>query len=204
MDHSAAGIELSLIAPVYNEEENIMPFLEEADAALAKLGRPYEIIAVDDGSTDRSRAMLVEAKKRFPALRVLALDRNHGQSAAFDAGLRASRGRVLVTIDSDMQNDPADIGRLVEALEKHGVDGAVGWRVNRRDNFLRKISSRIANFVRNRLSRETVRDVGCSLKAFRREAILRCKLFKGMHRFLPTLVRMEGGTIVEVPVNHRP
>ena len=197
-------VEISLVAPVYNEEENVEQFVAEAVAAMEKLGRPYEIVAVDDGSTDRSRAILLAMRKKFPALRVIALDRNHGQSAAFDAGLKASRGRILVTIDSDLQNDPSDIGKLLDAMEKHGADGAIGWRVKRQDNLIRRISSRIANGIRNRISRETVRDTGCSLKAFRREAILRCKLFNGMHRFMPTLVKMEGGTVVEIPVSHRP
>ena len=198
----AAAPAVSVVVPVYNERENLAPLLDEIAAALA--GRPYEVVAVDDGSTDGSGDALVALRPRHPALRVVRFARNAGQSAAFAAGFRAARGAVLVTMDADLQNDPADVPALLEALERSGVEAAVGWRMNRRDTGWKLVQSRIANGVRNRLNHETIRDTGCSLKAFRREAVADIPWFTGMHRFLPTLVKMRGGRVVEVPVHHRP
>lgn len=201
-DARAAAPAVSVVVPVYNERENVGPLLEEIAAALA--GRAYEVVAVDDGSSDGSGDALVALRARHPALRVLRFARNAGQSAAFAAGFRAARGAVLVTMDADLQNDPADVPALLEALERSGLDAAVGWRMNRRDTGWKRLQSRIANGVRNRLNHETIRDTGCSLKAFRREAVAELPWFTGMHRFLPTLVKMRGGRVVEVPVRHRP
>lgn len=197
--------DLSLVAPVYNEKEGIADFLVEADRELRALNRTYEIVCADDGSSDGSREILLKAKAKYPALRVVCLKGNHGQTAAFDAGIKAARGRVIVLIDADMQNDPADIGKLLEALEGPGKPTvAAGRRVKRNDSWLRRVSSKIANAVRIRLSGDPIKDTGCSLKAFRADVLKRVKLYSGMHRFLTTLIRMEGGTVVEVPVNHRP
>lgn len=193
---------VSVVVPVYNERDNLAPLLEEIAAALA--GRAYEVVAVDDGSTDGSGDALVALRARFPALRVVRFARNAGQSAAFAAGFRAARGAVLVTMDADLQNDPADVPALLAALERAGVEAAAGWRMDRRDTGWKLVQSRIANGVRNRLNHETIRDTGCSLKAFRREAVADIPWFMGMHRFLPTLVKMRGGRVVEVPVHHRP
>src|SRR5476651_380829 len=197
--------DISLVAPVYNEKECIAEFIEEADRELKKLQRPYEIVCCDDCSTDGTREILVGLKQRFPQLRVIRLLRNQGQSGAFEAGIRAARGQYIVLIDADLQNDPADIGKLIAALEGPGQPAcAAGRRVNRKDNFVRRASSAIANRVRIWLTGDPVRDTGCSLKAFRAEYAQRFKMFRGMHRFFTTLVRMQGGRVVEVAVNHRP
>ena len=166
------------------------------------LGRSYEILVVDDGSSDATLEVLRKARVEFPHLRAIRLRANTGQTAAMDAGFRNARGAVVVTMDADLQNNPSDIPKLLELTETWDV--VCGVRVARRDNFVRRVSSRIANWVRNKLSGENIRDTGCSLKAYRREHLLRLKLFKGMHRFLPTLLKMEGCTVTEVPVDHRP
>jgi glycosyltransferase involved in cell wall biosynthesis len=196
--------ELSLVLPVYNEEESLRPLHEEIRAAVAPLGRPWEVLYVDDGSTDGSAAVLAGLARRDPEVRVLRLRRNSGQTAAFDAGFQAARGEIIVTLDADGQNPPENIPKLLAAMEE-GVDAAVGYRVGRADSAWRKIQSRIANGIRNRLSGESIRDTGCSLKAFRAEQLRAVPLFDGMHRFLPTLARLQGARrVVEVPVTHRP
>ena len=195
-------VDLSLVVPVYNERENLPLLVEEIARALA--GRRYEIVAVDDGSTDGSLDVLKTLKRARPELHVLAFAENAGQTAAFAAGFAAARGGVIVTLDADLQNDPADIAALVEELERSGAAAVAGYRVDRQDTGWKRLQSRIANGVRNRLNRETIRDTGCSLKAFRVEALRAVPLFNGMHRFLPTLIRMRGGRVTEVPVRHRP
>ena len=195
-------VELSLVVPVYNERENLPVLVEEIARALP--GWQYEIVAVDDGSTDGSLEALKALKEEHPELHIVAFAANAGQTAAFAAGFDAARGRVIVTLDADLQNDPADIPAVVAELERTGAAAVVGYRVNRRDSGWKRLQSSIANGVRNRLNRETIRDTGCSLKAFRAEAVRALPLFNGMHRFLPTLVRMRGGTVAEVPVRHRP
>ena len=200
-----APIAISLVAPVYNELECIADFLKEADAALQTIGRSYEIVCADDCSSDGTRERLIELKKSFPALRVVRLSRNQGQSGAFEAGIRAARGKIIVLIDADLQNDPADIAKLIAALESPARPAcAAGRRAKRKDNFVRRVSSKIANTVRIWITHDPVRDTGCSLKAFDARYAKRIKFFKGMHRFLTTLVRMQGGAIVEIDVNHRP
>lgn len=198
----SGGVELSVVAPVYDEVDNLEPLVEELVSVLRPLGLPHEIVLVDDGSRDGSSARITELAVRHPVVRGLHLRHNGGQTAAFDAGFRAALGRVVVTIDADLQNDPHDIPRLLDALADHDV--AVGYRERREDSWLRRVSSRIANAVRNRLSGDDIIDTGCSLKAYRRECLERLKLFRGMHRFLPTLLRMEGFRVVQIPVNHRP
>ncbi len=198
-------VALSLVAPVYNEKECIEEFIQEADGELKKLGRSFEIVCVDDGSSDGCEKLMVSLKQKYPSLRVISLVGNHGQSAAFEAGIKYALGEVIVLIDADMQNDPADITKLLEALESPEKPAcAAGRRAKRQDNWLRKISSRIANLVRYWLTGDNIRDTGCSLKAFRGETLKRLKLFRGMHRFFTTLIRLEGGSVVEVDVNHRP
>jgi glycosyltransferase involved in cell wall biosynthesis len=198
----APSVEVSLIVPVYDERENLAPLLAEIAAALQVT--PYEVIAVDDGSTDGSLEELKRLMPKYPELRVLSFERNSGQTAAFAAGFRAARGGTIVTLDADLQNDPADIPALVAELRRSGASAVVGYRTNREDSGWKRLQSRIANGVRNRLNRETIRDTGCSLKAFRAAALRDLPLFNGMHRFLPTLVRMQGGTVTEVAVRHRP
>jgi glycosyltransferase involved in cell wall biosynthesis len=195
-------VELSLVVPVYNERENLPLLVEEVGRALA--GRRYEIVAVDDGSTDGSLDVLKALKRAHPELHILAFAANAGQTAAFAAGFAVARGQVVVTLDADLQNDPADIPALLAELERSGAAAVAGYRVERQDTGWKRLQSRIANGVRNRLNRETIRDTGCSLKAFRADALRDLPLFNGMHRFLPTLVRMRGGRVTEVPVRHRP
>ena len=178
------------------------PMIHYVLASLEPLGLTCEIVAVDDGSTDGSAAVLDQLRGVHPLLRVIRLTRNAGQTAALDAGFRRSRGAVIVTLDADLQNDPGDIPTLLANLE--GFDAVVGVRRTRRDNLIRRISSRVANYVRNRLSDEDITDTGCSLKAYRREVLDRLVLYNGMHRFLPTLIKMEGFRVREVPVGHRP
>ncbi|HUP59725.1 MAG TPA: glycosyltransferase family 2 protein [Thermoanaerobaculia bacterium] len=196
--------DLSVVFPVYNEEENIPILLREIAAALEGTGWTYEIVAVDDGSSDRSLSALRDLRAAYPNLRVLAFEKNSGQTAALDAAWRAARGRLVVSLDADLQNDPADIPRLVRKLEENSSDMVIGVRVNRADTWSRKMQSRIGNSVRNWITGDAITDTGCSLKLVKREAIDRVHLFTGMHRFLPTLVRYAGYQVVEMPVNHRP
>jgi len=196
------AVDLSIVIPVFNERDNLEPLLREIAASLSGLEVSYEVLMIDDGSTDGSDEALRRLRDVYPALRVVRFARNAGQTAAMDAGFRRARGDVIVTLDADLQNDPADIPRLLRELA--GWDAIVGVRQVRRDSFVRRVSSRVANYVRNRLSDETISDTGCSLKAYRREALSRLVLYDGMHRFLPTLLKMEGFRVRELPVGHRP
>lgn len=195
--------DLSVVFPVFNEEENIPLLLREIASAVEGRGWTYEIVAVDDGSTDRSLDVLRAARAQYPTLRVLAFERNSGQTAALDAAWRAARGRLVVSLDADLQNDPADIPEMVRKLEQTGSDMVIGVRVNRQDTWSRRMQSKIGNGVRNWITGDQITDTGCSLKLVKREAIDRVRLFTGMHRFLPTLVRYAGYKVVEMPVNHR-
>jgi len=196
--------DLSLVVPVFDEEESLPRLAEEVRAALAPLGLDWELLLVDDGSRDRSLAVMRELAAADPRLRVLAHRRNAGQSAALASGFRAARGGIVVTLDADLQNDPADIPRLLERLAAGDCDCVSGVRKGRQDSWVRRVSSRVANRVRNWATDESIADVGCSLKAYRREFLLHLPLFDGMHRFLPTLVRWNGARIAEIPVGHRP
>lgn len=192
--------EVSIVVPAYNEEESLPVLVGEIRAALA--GRAAEILLVDDGSTDRTAAVALELAAADPALRLLRLTRNSGQSAALAAGWRAARGAVVVTLDADLQNDPAEIPRLLAKLAE-GWDVVSGVRRNRQDTWVRLMSSRIANGVRNWATKDQVTDVGCTLRAARREFLVDLPMFTGMHRFLPTLLKMQGARTTEIPVNHR-
>jgi glycosyltransferase involved in cell wall biosynthesis len=193
---------ISIVVPVHDEEESIEPLHAELDAALRGLGEGVEILLVDDGSRDGSLAKMREVATRDPRVRVIVLEGHHGQTAAFEAGFERVRGDVTVTLDADLQNDPADIPRLLSALDD--ADVVNGVRVERRDGIVRRLSSRVANGFRNRLTGESVTDVGCSLRAIRTDFLRNVKLFRGMHRFLPTLLRLEGARVREIPVSHRP
>jgi len=194
--------EISIVIPVYNERENLLPLWEELRAVLDRIGRTSEIIFANDGSHDGSAEVLSSLRKKDPAIRVLHLKPNSGQSAALVAGFRAALAPVVVTLDGDRQNDPSDIPRLLEKLSEYDV--AAGYRANRKDNFVRRASGKISNFVRNTVSRDDIIDTGCMLKAFRAECLRSLPQFKGMHRFLPTLIRMSGYKVCQVPVSHRP
>ena len=193
---------LSVVVPVFDEQDSLEPLHRELDAALSALPGGIEILLVDDGSRDRSLAVMRGLARKDPRVRVLALDRNHGQSAAFEAGFQAARGELIATLDADLQNDPADIPRMIERLAD--ADVVNGVRERRQDGFVRRLSSKVANGFRNRMNGEAVTDVGCTLRVMRSEHARRVKLFRGLHRFLPTLLRLEGARVVEVPVAHRP
>lgn len=194
---------VSVVLPVYNERENLAPLLEEIAASLRDV--PHEVVAVDDGSLDGSLDELRRLAARHPPLRVVALEHNAGQSAAFVAGADAALGAVVVLMDADGQNDPADIPGLLEVLAADETLAAVvGYRVRRADPRWKLFQSWIANRVRNWITGDAVRDTGCSLKVIRGDVMETLPRFDGMHRFLPTLIRMHGGTVAEVPVSHRP
>lgn len=199
---------ISIVVPCCNEQDNLAPLLDEISATMAThFPRPgdYEVILVDDGSSDGSAAAMAELAARHPQLRVLRFARNQGQSAAIHAGFRAARGEVVVTLDADLQNDPADIPRLLALLDDcEGCDMVSGIRQKRRDGFVRLAASRIANKVRNWVVGDSVHDVGCSLKAYRRSFLAPLPAFNGLHRFLPALIQIQGARIRELPVNHRP
>jgi len=197
-------VHLSVVAPAYNEADNLPGLVRESAAAVAPLGKPWEMVIVDDGSWDRSQDVLRGLARELPPLRCVALRRHAGQTAALDAAIRAARGRFIATLDADRQNDPAEIPRLLEMVERDECDFVNGWRAQRNDPWLRRLSTRVANGVRNWLTHEQIHDSACGLKVFRRECVANLKLFNGLHRFLPTLVRLEGFRVVEVPVNHRP
>ena len=194
--------QLSIVIPVYNERANLLPLWEELRPSLISIGRTFEVIFVDDGSTDDSAEEMARIRAGSPEVRVLRAEANAGQTAALLAGFGAARGAIVVTLDADRQNDPADIPRLLDRIPEH--DAAVGYRVRRADGWVRLASSRVANFVRNALSGDDIIDTGCTLKAFRRECLHGLPAFAGMHRFLPTLVRMNGHSVCQVPVGHRP
>jgi dolichol-phosphate mannosyltransferase len=193
---------LSIIVPVYNERNNLIPLEEKLETVLAQLSLSYEIILVDDGSSDGSCHLIESMQKNNPLIRLIQFGHNHGQSAAFLAGFKAARGNIFVTLDADLQNNPADIPLLLEKIQDFDV--VCGWRHKRNDPWIKRFSSKIGNAVRNRLSDEEIADTGCSLKAFRRECFNNVKLFKGMHRFFPTLMKMEGFRVTQVKVSHQP
>jgi dolichol-phosphate mannosyltransferase len=197
---------ISVVIPIKDERDNLLALTDQLIKVLQ--GRdesrtaPFEIIYVDDGSTDGSSQILDRLAAEHSAVTVLHFDRNHGQSAGFDAGFKRSSGALVVTMDGDLQNDPEDIGLLLSYAKDY--DLVCGWRTERHDTLIRKISSRVANAVRSAVTGDRVHDTGCSLKVFRRRVIDRLQLFNGMHRFFPALALMHGFTVTEVPVRHHP
>ncbi len=194
--------EISAIIPVYNEIESLPGLLDELNAVLYGTGRSYEVILVDDGSADGSGAWIEDRARKDPCVRGILFEANVGQSGAIAAGLRHARGSVFVTLDADGQNDPSSIPALLTALED--ADVVSGVRTPRADSWRRRVSSRVANAVRRATIGDTISDVGCSLKAYRREALEGIPLFVGAHRFLPALCQFRGAKVAEVPVRHRP
>jgi glycosyltransferase involved in cell wall biosynthesis len=196
---------LSLVIPCYNEEGNLRPLVAAIRDAVEPLELRYEVVVTDDCSTDRSWDILKDLAAEDPRIRAQRLACNCGESAASWAGLKAARGRFLVTLDADLQNDPRDLPRFLKALER--FDCVCGTRVESRgrgDTWVRIASSRLANWVRNKLSGEAISDAGCTYRAFKRECITDLKFFKGMHRFLPTLFKIEGFSVTEIPVTNHP
>jgi glycosyltransferase involved in cell wall biosynthesis len=196
------SIVISVVVPVYNEEENLPILIPNLIKVLEGIGCSFEMIFVDDGSSDGSQRILREMVSQHPPLRVLRFRENRGLSTALVAGMREARAEKIVTLDSDLQNDPADIPKLLEYLDRY--DMATGWRQKREDTRLKRISSKIGNSVRNWLSGENIRDSACTLRAFKKECVKGIPVFNGMHRFLSTLVKMAGYRVIEVPVAHHP
>ena len=195
--------DLSLVVPLRDEEGNVFPLHAEVTAVFESLGWPYEVILVEDGSADQTLARLREVQQRDPRVRVIRFARNFGQTAAFAAGFAAARGRLIITADGDLQNDLADIPRLVHLAGSNDI--VCGWRKHRRDAFLtRRLPSIVANWLLGLVSGVRLHDNGCSLKVFRAEVVKPLKLRPGMHRYLPAIASQIGGRVAEVPVNHRP
>lgn len=198
------AIEISVVVPVYNEEENVPHLTEQLHAALTRCGRSYEMVLVDDGSKDGTWAALLAAQRKVPHLRLVRFRRNFGQTAAMSAGFHHARGAVVITLDADLQNDPADIPKLMELVDQ-GHDVVSGWRKRRKDGFLlRRLPSISANWVISRITGVRLHDYGCTLKAYRREVFDNLHLYGEMHRFIPALASWVGASVVEVEVNHRP
>ena len=201
MPNDPAGPRVSFVLPVFNEEGNLPRLMEELLPVARSLGGPFEILFVNDGSRDGSAEVLARLAAEHPEVVVWRLDRNHGLSSALDAGFRSARGEIIVTLDTDLQNDPADIPRLHGMLGE--FDMVCGWRKERTDPFVKRASSRIANWWRNGRTGESVHDITCPLKVFRASVVPHLPAYNGMHRFYPTLARMAGFRVVEVPVAHR-
>lgn len=202
LEQKSDRIEISVLLPVYNEQDNITRLSVSLTDALEKLSRSYEVIYVDDGSTDQSLAKLREVGARDRRVRIVSLRRNYGQTAAMSAGIDHARGQILIPMDADLQNDPADIGRLLEKLDE-GYDVVSGWRKDRKDRWLtRRLPSHLANRLAAKLSGVDLHDFGCSLKAYRRDALTDVKLYGEMHRFIPIYAGWAGARVTEIPVTH--
>jgi glycosyltransferase involved in cell wall biosynthesis len=196
---------LSVVAPCYNEQGNLVPLMAAIREALEPLNVTYEIVIADDCSTDGSWKILQTLGAADPHIRAVRLNRNCGQSAAVWAGIQSATGRFIATLDADLQNHPRELPRFLEAIQQNNSDCVCGSRVQARaqgDSRVRQISSKIANGIRNRITHETVSDSACGYRIFRRECAARLKFFKGMHRFMPTLFRIEGFTVTEIPISH--
>jgi dolichol-phosphate mannosyltransferase len=200
--HPSPPPEISIVVPAYNEEESLIPLASAIAETFAVLGAAYELLFVDDGSEDDTAHILRELAAEHPEVRIIRFRHNAGQSAALDAGFKRARGRVVVTLDADLQNDPRDIPRLLEMLKDYDV--VCGIRQGRQDTWLRRLSSRFANGLRRRVLHDDIVDVGCSLRAYRGDCLSPIKLYNGMHRFLPVLLQIEGFHIGQVPVRHHP
>jgi len=194
---------LSIVIPFRDEAASLGILYEELASALDAIGRPAEMLFVDDESRDGGPAVVLERAAGDPRVRLLCLTPQAGQSAALEAGFRAARGAIVGMLDADLQNDPGDLPRLIEALETQGVDCVTGVRSRRQDSWRKRLASRIANAVRRRVLGDGLHDIGCSLRVMRAAPLSRVKLFRGAHRFLPALLQLEGARVVELPVRHR-
>jgi dolichol-phosphate mannosyltransferase len=195
-------VDISVVVPVYNEEENLPVLIPQISAVIQGLGKTFEMIFVDDGSTDKSREILKGMISQYPQIRILGFKWNCGETAAGAAGLKEARGDIVFTMDADLQNDPKDIPMMLNHLKEY--DMVTGWRQKRDDSWVKRVTSKIANRIRNKISGETIRDSGCTFRAYKRECLQNLKYYKGMHRFMPTLVKMEGFSVIEVPISHHP
>jgi glycosyltransferase involved in cell wall biosynthesis len=205
MKTSDSPTDLSIVLPAYNEAGSLPSLMAELTATLQRLGRSYEVIAVDDGSSDDSLAVLCRLQEQEPHLRIIQFRRNFGQTAGFSAGFDYARGEIIVTLDADGQNDPADIPRLLEKMEEGDYDMVSGWRQNRKEPFLtRKLPSMIANWLIANASDVHLHDRGCSLKAYRRDLVKQINLYGELHRFLPEMTSLIGARVAEAPVKDRP
>jgi len=195
--------ELTVILPVLNERESLQPLFEELQNSLKQTRKSYELLFVDDGSQDGSLEVLRGLERDNTVVRLVEFEQNAGQSAALGAGFRAAKGKIIVTLDSDGQIDPRDIPKVLEPIHHNKADAVCGVRAMRKDSWIKRKTSQFANWVRNKISGDSIQDTGCSLKAFRKECLDSFFYFNGMHRFFPTLVKMGGYRVVEVPVSHR-
>ena len=196
-------LDISVVIPVYNEEDNLGPLMEELETALAKTGKTFEVICVNDSSTDSSLTTLKTLRGSRAWLRIIDHSVNSGESAGEATGFQFARGRIVITMDADMQMDLADIPAFLEAL-KPGVDAVCGIRAKRQDDFVRRMSTKIANAYRNWITGDSISDAGCTYRAIRCEALKEVPVFNGMHRFLPTMLRYQGYRVEEIFINHRP
>jgi len=195
-------LKYSVVIPVYNEEKNIIPLCEDLIAVMEEINELYEVVLVDDGSFDGSYLKIMELRKKYSSVKSVKLARNYGQTAAFWAGISHARGKFIITLDGDRQNDPADIPRLLSHLDRY--DLICGWRKNRRDKLWKRFQSRFANRCRTLVLHDGIKDIGCSLKAFRKPKTTLLPPFEGLHRFLPVLLKQQGYKTHQIPVNHLP
>ena len=195
---------LSVVAPAFNEQDNVAQLVEQIANACQQVPGKWEIVIANDCSEDNTLGKLCELMQQYPQLRVVSLKKRTGQTAAVDAAIRNSHGQHIGMLDADLQNDPAELPRMLQLILDGQCDMVNGWRKDRNDPWIRLASTKIANGVRNWLTNESIHDSACGLKVFKRQCVQNVKLFTGMHRFLPTLIKMQGYTVKEIPVNHRP
>lgn len=198
----ALQIDYSIVIPLKDEEQNVLLLLQEIEPIMQSLGKPWELICVDDGSKDQTLNLLKEHQKEKNFLKIISFEKNYGQSSAFDAGFKKAEGKFVITLDGDLQNDPRDIPKMLEHADH--FDLVCGWRHTRKDRFSKRITSKFSNAIRSRLCKDHIHDTGCSLKIFKRSKLNQIKLYHGMHRFFPALFRMEGFSVLEIKVHHRP
>jgi glycosyltransferase involved in cell wall biosynthesis len=191
----------SVVVPLKDEEENVRQLVQEVEAVMQKMGKPWELLLIDDGSTDNTLQILKALQREKKFIRILSFDKNYGQSSAFEAGFKRAKGQWVITLDGDLQNDPADIPRLIDRCPE--ADLITGIRQKRKDTFFKKGISRIANGFRSFALQDGIEDTGCSLKIYRKCCLDEIKMYHGMHRFLPALFQIEGFKVIQIPVSHR-